>query len=563
MANKHTFDFAEFRTRLYNAAKPPEKKRRKAQEKDVKEKVVEKAIAEIKRIVGVSSVKIVTVRERSGFREERLRHVYASHTEIRNWFDDTDREWFDKRFDETKDNISGLESSAFKDPRATRIPPVSFDGPTCHCAVFHMSGLEVIREIKSRGQVRASHIFPERIENFLSYIAQLEFKKPISFDKINACLVFGITKTHRTKQIVQMVAIYVGPPKNQELWEDGRLSNRIRDCAHIVAEMFRTVGEIQVRERLELERRALSDIVGLVPTFADEDVSPSDAVAELLPKFDSIFEGHGHVGTDCYQHKPGDTSHEWVTFLSIGYREPDKMDEPPAPVLSVYPQIKARDNYLQSYRVSRFDTLSISKYLLHSFLNSQDIATSVEFKQQFDNIKKVPEKAFYRDNGVPVGLILTKRDRAWDDLQFDIFGQHTRTTAAFLLRRSTGDDKKPFAILVFESDHPDAFSHDDIELLSRLVDATASLHSDIKIGSHSIDYSALCKEAFTDIVPGDVGDVPYWQIAFELSRFDHHAAQQILSCDDDTAKKVWKDPDALQRKTYVTSCWILYRILTV
>lgn len=139
MADEHTFDFAEYRTKLYNAANSP-----KPQGKDAKEEVVEKAIAEIKRIVAVSSVKIVTVRERSGFREERLRHVYASHREIRNWFNDKDREWFDKRFDETKDNISGLESSAFKDPRATRIPPVSFDGPTCHCAIFHMAGLKVI-----------------------------------------------------------------------------------------------------------------------------------------------------------------------------------------------------------------------------------------------------------------------------------------------------------------------------------------------------------------------------------------------------------------------------------
>lgn len=349
-----------------------------------------------------------------------------------------------------------------------------------------------------------------------------------------------------------MVAIYVGPPRNKKLWEDGRLSNRIGDCAHIVAEMFRTVGEIQVRERLELERRALSDIVGLVPTFADEDMSPSDAVAELLPKFDTIFEGHGHVGNDCYQHRPDGKSHEWVTFLSITYREPDKMRKPSTPVLSVYPQIKARENYLQSYRVSRRDTLSISKYLLYSYLKSKDIPTPVEFKQQFDKVQKVPEKAFYRDNGVPLGLILTKRDKAWDDLQFDIFGKYTRTTAAFLLRRFTEDEsedkKKPFAILVFESDHPDAFSHDDIELLYRLVNATAYLHSEIKIGSHSLDYSALCKEAFTDIVPGDVGEVPYWKIAFELSRFDHRAAQQILNCDDDIAKKLWKDNDKLATK---------------
>ncbi|MSR57920.1 MAG: hypothetical protein EXS05_09620 [Planctomycetaceae bacterium] len=487
---------------------------------------------------------IETVRERSGFRQERLRHLHATPESVRQFFDTKDKEVAgDNR------SLRPIESSAFSDPCAIHSRTFSFTdpdlGPTCYFAVFKISQSKVQRQTK-KGVPNQDHIFPDRIDGFLEEIqSDGSLDKSISLKRPMQCLVFGLRPDNEAGLIEQMVALYVAPPIKLKTITDG-----FEFCAHIVAEMFRTVEEIRIRERSEFEREALNRIVELAPTFADDDVSPSDAVAALLQTFKNIFYKHEYFGAGRIQTATDkDEEHQWVTFLSVNYvANLSVTNNAATPVLAVYPKSAAMNSYVQSYRVSLPEEMSISKYLLREYLHKQSVSTPDDFRNLFKDVQGVPDKAFYNDkvSGVPLGLILTTNDHDWQKLQRHIFREEeTKTTAAFLLRRSKGDKNRPFAILVVESDYADAFSLDDITLISRLVDASAALLSTIKLGSHSIDYSARLKVGLRGRGGQPIGGVRYSDIAHEMLRVDYHAALEILRCDN---PRLW-DASSLKQKS--------------
>lgn len=539
MSDVRTFDFAAFRASLHKLAHPNTES---PDARKLTQEVIKTSLNYIKDIVGVSKIEIATVRERSGYRKQRLRHVYASPENIRAYFDMKDS------------GHEGITSHAFEDPSAKLKNPSADAGSTevdnIYYTLYDIKKNQVVRYDPAATR-RGQYIFPDRIDTFLATITSDEnYIEGISFGKISNCLVLGLTKSKRQKgkddwsaSIDSMVALYFtckGKTNN--------LKEKILICTHFVAEMFRTVEEIRVRDRTNFEREALKDIVGLVPIFDDKTVSPSDAVAALLKTFTKIFKKHEYFGPGRYHREPKKRTrqHQWVTFLSIAYRGYD--DERKMPVLAVYPKSEAKNNYVQCYRVSDPDHPSISKYLLYRYLQQSGEPTPKVFPKEFSDVN-VPQNAFLpaRKSAPPKGLVLTSNDRdAWEKLNLDIIREGTtNTTAAFLLCRQAHGETRPFAVLAFESDYADAFSHPDIELISRLVDASASLLSYIKLGSHSIDYSERLKEAFGGIVIQPIGDVPYWKIVYELLRLDHLAAKKILECKDE---RLWRKSSLVQRK---------------
>ena len=153
MSDTIEFDFANFRAHLHKLAHPDTEN---PDASDLTQMVIEASRDYIKNILEVSEIEITTVRERSGFREERLRHVYASPPEVRDWFETTDQEWADT----DKVRAEGIESITFNDPRAKPKCSICLEGPTCYCSVFKIVGRKIVRS-KKKGIQPEYHIFPD------------------------------------------------------------------------------------------------------------------------------------------------------------------------------------------------------------------------------------------------------------------------------------------------------------------------------------------------------------------------------------------------------------------
>ncbi len=538
MSDAFTFDFAAFRAHIHNLAfsNPG-----KVSPRELTLDVIKQSLEVITKTLGIS-LQIATVRERSGYRKQRLRHIYASPENIGHYFDIEDVV------------LDGITSHAFEDPSATLRTPSGDAGPTTsdniYYTLFNIKDKLVVR-LQPEATKKGRYVFPKRIDFFLEKISSNDhYSQGISFDKINGCLVLGLSnsklgkgETDKPASIDCMVALYFTYQGNLD-----DLKAKIPMCTHLVAEMFRTLGEMSVRERLDFERQALQDIVGLVPVFANKNVSPSDAVAALLKKFAKIFKKHEYFGPGRYHSMPKKRTrqHQWVTFLSITYRGHKKEEQ--TPILEVYPKSEAKKNYVHCYRVANPETPSISKYLLYQYLKQSSKTMPQVTPAEFSNVD-VSRNAFLpaKKSAPPKGLVLTSNDKkAWKELVLDIVREGvTKTTAAFLLRRPAHKKTRPFAILVFESDYVDAFSRADIELISRLVDASASLLSYIKLGSNSIDYSERMKEAFAGMAGRTIGKVLYTKIMYELLRFDCHAAKKILEY---KGERIWRNSSLAQRE---------------
>ena len=141
---KRRFDYAKFRARLHSVARP---RTDTANARKLTQKVIEESLDAVAEIVGVSSVEIGTVRERSGFREQRLRHVYAHPKKVREWFDTKDREWFDTR----RVRVQGIERLAFDDPSAKYACDVPLGGSTCYCVAYDIEK----NKVRPRNRKRA------------------------------------------------------------------------------------------------------------------------------------------------------------------------------------------------------------------------------------------------------------------------------------------------------------------------------------------------------------------------------------------------------------------------
>lgn len=482
---------------------------------------------------------IGTVRERSGFRKERLRTLYSFPPIVRHYFRDKDQEP-----DSTKITVE-----AFKElPHGTWDAVSEIANSSAPNFFFAVVPLEEGRPALGEGTDQG--VFAQRITDFLSDLKV----RPKSTQAIKrvcgasaVCVIFGRPigaekGNGKSTPIEQFMAVYL-PLRRKTTTSD--VFTLARLCAPYASEMFRALTEIRQRDRAEFERLALKEIIDLVPLFASSEKPPSDAVSAMTSKFSELFSKNFPGGCEVDNNLTGGLAnnevmkrHQWVTFLTIRYKP--EAESTTTPVLSVYPKAAAMRNPINSYRISRTDTLSISKYLLFHRIKSS-VQLSDAFAKPLQTIA-FHEEAFYPRNQTSTdaealtalrGVVVTKNDLIWDDLHLDVAKEYVaRTTAAFLLYRNQKEqDAKPFGIIAFESDDTDAFEEEDVQLIGRLVDASAMLLGHLKFGNSEVDYSSKLKTELSGTFSvRKIGNqqFPYSQIAYELLRVDLDAADEIL-----------------------------------
>ena len=280
-----------------------------------------------------SSECIVSIRERSGYKNSHMRLYYSSedYKEIMNHRT--------KRTEVTKTYFEQDSNNIYKEVK----------GNSYYSNIYSLENCKV-----SDASNSTEKSFKSRVDGFLIKCRNKYPNHKENLNKLKTCIVIGKDFSNARYQqsnndkssewVDQIVVIY-------SILNRQSIENKYSDIVNIIEIIFRSLDAIRSYELLDFERKALNEISTLAPTISNGSMSASEAITRVTTTLKKLLNNHLESISEKEDLK--------VFFIQICERESGNKT---MPTFRIIPELDVDSGKV--FEFSHETTPTISKYLL-------------------------------------------------------------------------------------------------------------------------------------------------------------------------------------------------------
>ena len=482
------------------------------------EKITELGVWQIIELLGIErSECIVSIRERSGYKNSHMRLYYSSDKFKKIMSDST------KKTEVTKEYFKNDKNNRFpkENDEQDKANIVENENP------YYSNIYSLVNCSVSDASNKNKESFKSRIDGFLAKCITEDPNHEEDLKRLKTCIVIGkdfsnaryqqSNSDKNSKWVDQIVVIY-------SILDRQSIKNKYSDIVNIIEIIFRSLDTIRTYELLDFERKALNQMSTLAPAISNGSMSASEAITKVTTALKKLLNNH----LESISEK-GDLE---VFFIQICEK---KLGDKTMPIFRIIPEITIDSG--KAFEFSHESTKTISKYLLYREIKDRDKKKKPSYSldnlapcynEMFEKIDDDSLELSKSDEPDIYSMLVTNSDNT-EIWQFnknlsEESDTNTGSMAAYLFisNKDSNNVIPSNSIIIFQSRNAYVFSDELVSLLSHIVSLVSSIFKTIRMGDLTTDYVSAIREAYrinkNNTICKNAKDYGEGSLKFDLSR---------------------------------------------